>query len=285
MAQIIRASHLGFCFGVRDALAVAADDEHPEQTVVYGELVHNRDVTDWLHARQFETVSETQRDEIPQRDRVLITAHGISDKRRQSLLAAGKQLIDTTCPLVGRVHDTARKLVQADYHVIVIGRHDHVEVQGITEDLPDGGWNVVQTPASVGRYDATRIGIVCQTTMPGDIAEACRDEITRQNPQATIRWINTICRPTRQRQSAVDTLCDSVDVVVVVGGSNSNNTRRLTQRCRMRGVLAYQVQSARELQRKWFQDVTSIGLTAGTSTPDTTIDAVENRIRELTTPE
>ncbi|WP_442509917.1 4-hydroxy-3-methylbut-2-enyl diphosphate reductase [Novipirellula sp. SH528] len=281
MVQIIRAEHLGFCFGVRDALATAQSVSHPEQTSVYGELVHNQDVTRDLSARQFELLSEVDRETLPDRPVVMVTAHGISNQRRKRLMDAGKELVDTTCPLVRRVHDAAMMLVERGYFVVVIGKRDHVEVLGIVEDLPPGRWAVVSDPADVPRQLGSEIGIVCQTTMPEEIALACRDRIAELHPDSSIRWVNTICRPTRQRQAAVDLLCEQVEVVVVVGGSNSNNTRRLVDRCIASGCQTYHVQSADDLKSEWIDHCERIGLTAGTSTPDATIDAVQQRIVEL----
>lgn len=282
MATIIRASHLGFCFGVRDAVQAAKEIRQPEQTAIYGELVHNADVNQWLNDRDIATIPETQRDAVPQRSQVMITAHGISDTRRSQLVAAGKTLIDTTCPLVTRVHDTARKLADQNYFVVIIGSRNHVEVQGVIEDLPAGTWAVVEKPDDVQHYPTQRIGVLCQTTMSDENATECRDEITAQNPNAVLRWINTICRPTRQRQSAIDALCEQTETVIVVGGVNSNNTRRLVQRCRSLGCIAHHIQNPEDLQKRWFAGVSSVGLTAGTSTPDETIDLVESRIQMLT---
>ena len=218
---------------------------------------------------------------MPDRPSVMVTAHGISEKRREHLVASGKELIDTTCPLVRRVHDTAMKLADRDHFVVVIGNKQHVEVLGVVEDLPMGRWAVVASPVDVRLYHGKKIGIVSQSTMPEDVAGDCRDRIVELNPQASVRWVNTICRPTKQRQSAVDQLCQQVDVVVVVGGINSNNTRRLVERCESQGRPAHLVQSANDVRCEWFVQRQKIGLTAGTSTPDETIDAVEARIAEL----
>jgi 4-hydroxy-3-methylbut-2-enyl diphosphate reductase len=196
---------------------------------------------------------------------------------------AGKQLIDTTCPLVRRVHQAAMGLIDRSYYVVVIGNPQHVEVQGIVEDLPKDRCAVVRTATDVIDYEATNIGIISQTTIPDDLAEQCRTEIANQNPEATIRWINTICRPTRQRQNAIDKLCQQVNLVIVVGGKNSNNTRRLVQRCLTNDVQAYHVQSPADLDRAWLVGHDRIGLTAGTSTPDDTIDAVQQELNRLTT--
>lgn len=282
MTQIIRATHLGFCFGVRDALEAASQVAQPDQASVYGELVHNSDVTNSLKERRFELLAETERDVVPDRPLVMVTAHGISQTRRRLLLDSGKELIDTTCPLVQRVHDAATRLADRGYFVVVIGNANHVEVLGVVEDLPPGSWDVVSDPADVAAYDAARIGIVCQSTMPEELATRCRDRVAECNPGASVRWVNTICRPTRQRQAAVDSLCEQVEVVIVVGGANSNNTRRLVQRCESLGRPAHHVQSAADIQPEWLAGRARIGLTAGTSTPDATIDAVETRLRELT---
>lgn len=282
MVQIIRAQHLGFCFGVRDALTAAEQLDSPNETVMYGELVHNADVVRSLTQRGVEVLDEHNRTLVPERPNVLVTAHGISNHRRRELTSAGKHLIDTTCPLVRRVHDVTQALVDRGFYVVVLGMPDHVEVQGIVEDLPEGGWQVVSDEADIQPLKHFQLGIVCQTTMPEELALRCRERLTKLNPQATIRWINTICRPTKQRQSAVDQLCDQVQAVVIVGGANSNNTRRLTQRCIDQGCQAYQVESAAELRAEWFDTCERIGLTAGTSTPDEVIDQVETRLRLLT---
>ena len=281
MTQIVRAQHMGFCFGVRDALKAADAADAPDQTAIFGELVHNADVVSRLQNQQFQLISETSRESIPERQTVMITAHGISETRRQDLIDAGKQLIDTTCPLVRRVHEAAIGLSKRGYFVVVVGKQDHVEVLGVVEDLPQGSWAVVSSPDQAARFASENIGVICQTTMPEELGVACRDQIAELNPQATVRWINTICRPTRQRQSAVDELCRQVEVVVVVGGMNSNNTKRLAERCIALGKTAYHVQSADDVQKEWVSHVARIGLTAGTSTPDDIIDSVEARIREL----
>ncbi|MEL6895052.1 MAG: 4-hydroxy-3-methylbut-2-enyl diphosphate reductase [Planctomycetota bacterium] len=283
MVQIIRAQHMGFCFGVRDALQLAADHPDAERTTIYGELVHNPIVNDQLSRSGYETVSETQRDQVPDRPQVMITAHGVSNKRRVQLQQAGKQIIDTTCPLVDRAHQAAAELIAEGYFLIILGRPKHVEILGITEDLPEGQFDVVGTLDAIKHYaDQQRIGIIAQTTMPPDAAQRCRAEITRRNPHATLRWIDTICRPTRQRQSAVDSLATMVDLVIIIGGRNSNNTAALTARVQAAGTRGYQIESAEELNAGWFRRASRIGITAGTSTPDATIDSVESRIAEIT---
>ena len=270
--KVIRADALGLCFGVRDALAAAAEVPAPEGVTIHGELVHNERVLVQLQQRGFAMQNERDRG-VPATERVLITAHGISDRERRRLIDAGKTLVDTTCPLVRRVHQAAQTLAADGYHVVIIGRPGHVEVQGIVEDL--AACTVIASVDDVETWPHRRLGLVCQSTTPPSLAEAVVAEVRRKNPAAEIRFIDTICHPTRDRQHAVEQLCRQVDAVVVDGGANSNNTRQLVALCEARGTRAHHVQSAADLSPAWFTACTTIGLTAGTSTLDETIDEVE----------
>lgn len=270
--RILKAQDMGMCFGVRDALAKTRTISNPVQVTVFGQLVHNPLVGERLAARGFSMLDESQRCHLPDSTHVLVTAHGISEKMRATLLAAGKQLIDTTCPLVKKAHAAARRLQDQGCHIIVIGTPGHVEVNGIVEDL--SSFAVVENPQAAATYPFTNLGIICQTTTPTTVAAAVRARIVQLNPHARIQFIDTICQPTKDRQTALEQLLHQVQAMVVVGGHHSNNTRRLVDRCRQRGVLAYHVQCAEELQPQWFAGVQTVGLTAGTSTLPETIDAV-----------
>jgi 4-hydroxy-3-methylbut-2-enyl diphosphate reductase len=277
--EVVRATELGMCFGVRDALAILDDCSEPETVTIHGELVHNEVVLQRLEERGFSSAAETDRDGLPATTRVLITAHGVSDAERSRLIAAGKELIDTTCPLVVRAHRAATTLANEGRHVVVIGKRGHVEVRGLVGDLPS--FTIVQGPMDVDAYPFPRLGVVCQTTTPDRLASATLDAIKAKNPHAEVRFIDTVCHPTRNRQRAVEELLDQVDAVVVVGGKNSNNTRELAARCREQGARVLQVSSASEIDQDWFTGVERVGLTAGTSTLPETIDEVEAALREL----
>jgi len=277
--KIIKADVLGMCFGVRDALAIIDDVQNPAGVTIHGELVHNERVLDNLTDRGFQMIGEQKRRPLPMTDTVLITAHGISEKERERLQGAGKKIIDTTCPLVTRAHDAAQKLQAQGCHVLVIGKRGHVEVQGIVEDLVS--FDVIQSPDEVRTYPHGKLGIMCQTTTPVAHADVIRTAIKDKNPQAEIRWIDTVCHPTKDHQKALERLMDQVEAMVVVGGQNSNNTRQLVLRCQARGLPAYHVQGAEDLKPEWFEGLEIVGLTAGTSTLDETIDAVENALQHM----
>ena len=277
--KIITANAVGMCFGVRDALQILAEVDQPQSVAIYGELVHNDTVLYQLETRGFQKVSETQRNELPAAPRIVITAHGISQRRRQELVDAGKTLIDTTCPLVARVHCAAQDLAATGAFVVVIGRADHVEVEGITGDLES--FAVVSSVADVRTYLAARIGVVCQTTFPTDEAAAIVRQIEICHPTICVEWVDTICQPTKDRQQALLELLVRVQVVVVVGGRRSHNTLRLVETCRKRGMATFLVEGPEELDPGWFEGFETVGLTAGTSTLPETLQRVNARLIEI----
>ncbi|HTI49500.1 MAG TPA: 4-hydroxy-3-methylbut-2-enyl diphosphate reductase [Planctomycetaceae bacterium] len=274
--HVILADSFGLCFGVRDALSLAERTRDPQSVTIHGELVHNERVLHHLSGRGFHVTPESDRKTLPTTPRVMVTAHGISDRERGRLESAGLRLIDSTCPLVQRVHRAAQALAAAGRYVLVIGRPGHVEVQGIVEDLSD--FEIVDRPEDVHPYPEQRLGIICQSTTSPRLAEQVQAVIREKNPHADIEFVDTICQPTRDRQEAVRRLLPQVDAVVVVGGRNSNNTRELAALCEAGGKPAFHVQSADDLDPQWFRDCRTVGLTAGTSTLDETIESVRNAL-------
>lgn len=275
--KVIRAEALGLCFGVREALNYIERISEPERVTVYGELVHNAKVNERLARLGFRRLSENGREEAPPATpAVLITAHGISNRERGRLAAGGHEIHDTTCPLVRRAHRTATQLDSEGYFVLLIGRRGHVEALGLTGDLRRS--EIVESPAQVREYEAGKIGVICQTTTPDSVVTAVLKRIYALNPGKDIRFIDTVCRPTRERQQALARLLPEVDALVVVGGRKSRNTAELAEKAVSRGVRAVRVESAAELEPAWFGGCDVVGLTAGTSTLDATIDEVHHAL-------
>ena len=281
--QVIRAEAMGLCFGVRDALEYTTSVADPQNVTVYGELVHNEKVNRRLAERGFRRMPEQGREgAAPETAAVLVTAHGISHAERARLEAAGRQVLDTTCPLVRRAHEAALRLEAEGCLVLVIGRRGHVEVRGLVGDLRRS--EVVESPAEVRCYEAARIGVLCQTTTTDVLARAVLQEVGARNPGKLIRFVDTVCRPTRERQQALERLLPQVDALVVVGGRNSRNTGELAESARARGVRALQVESAADLDPYWFAGCRTVGLTAGTSTLDETIAEVHQALLAMPVP-
>ena len=233
--KVVIAEALGLCFGVRNALEAARRIEQPTEITVRGQLAHNPLVNRELADRGF-IVAKEHEAAIPTTQGVLVTAHGISDRERAALVAAGKRIVDTTCPLVKQAHASAIELQRQGFHVLVIGQRNHVEVQGLTGDL--ASFDVLESSRDIQRWRHAKLGIIAQTTCPERDALAMVQRVRRMNPEAQVRFVNTICKPTRDRQVALEKLLDQVDVLVVVGGRNSNNTRRLVRRSLARHVPA-----------------------------------------------
>jgi 4-hydroxy-3-methylbut-2-enyl diphosphate reductase len=276
--RVRRAAHLGMCFGVRDAIALAHDTVRQRPVTVLGELVHNETVLTDLQSRG---VRFARQPEEATTDTVMITAHGTSDRLRARLHADGFNVVESTCPLVHVAHRALRELVTAGFHPIIIGQRQHVEVRGMTGDLDE--FDVVLTEQDVEQLQPhARLGIVSQTTQPIERVRHLVQLIRARFPDAEVRFRDTVCQPTKQRQSAAIELAQQCDVVIVIGGSNSNNTRELVATCSRHCARVHHVQQAGDLCAGWFHDAESVGITAGTSTPDSTIAEVEKWLRNLT---
>jgi 4-hydroxy-3-methylbut-2-enyl diphosphate reductase len=183
--------------------------------------------------------------------------------------------------LVKKAHRSLECLVLAGYFPVVIGKRDHVEVRGLTTDFPDAV--VVLETGDLSRIPsgAEKIGVVSQTTQPIDRVEDLVAEIETRFPEADVRFLDTVCQPTKDRQRAIYELCENNDTIVVVGGNNSNNTRELVETARRLGCRAFQVESAADLERRWFFRSKRVGVTAGTSTLDETVHEVAERLRRI----
>ena len=273
---IIQARALGMCFGVEDALELAGSLERPEEVTILGEIVHNPQVMHSMEQRGFLVQPEDSRQQLPPSERVLVTAHGISERYRQRLQEASKEIVDTTCPLVTRVHKMASFLHRQGYRLVLVGKPGHVEVLGITEDYPDTA--VLPHPTSVTPGLGARLAVLAQTTTPPSLFEEVLEAVRTTHPQSEVRAVDTVCRPTRDRQSAIRELLARVEAVVVVGGPRSNNTLRLVEQARQCGLPAWRVDGPEDLEESWFAGVSRVGLTAGTSTPRAAIEGVHRRL-------
>jgi len=211
---------------------------------------------------------------------VMITAHGTSQHALNLLRERNLNVIEATCPLVHVAHRAVARLVQSGFHPVIIGKRDHVEVRGLTEDLAE--FDVVLSEAEVDALkERPRFGIAAQTTQPIERVGHLVALIEQRFPKSEIRFIDTVCQPTKQRQLAAIELTKQCEVIVVIGGAHSNNTRELVATCSRYCARVYHVQAPDGLRPEWFSGAQSVGITAGTSTPDEVIDLVEQGIRGI----
>ena len=273
--NILRAEHLGMCFGVRDAIALALKQSDAEPITILGDLVHNETVLAELRQHGIQFQNDAREATTPT---VMITAHGASMRRVNAARAQGLNVLSATCPLVHVAHRAVKQLVREGFHPVIIGRRDHVEVRGLTEDLAD--FDVVLSEQDVEQLAwKPRFGVAAQTTQPIEKVRQLVAAIRWRFPNSEVKFVDTVCQPTKQRQNAAAELAEKSDVAIVIGGANSNNTHELVNTCRRHCDRVHHVQTAADLRAEWFRPDDTVGITAGTSTPDSVIQGIQQRLQ------
>ncbi len=265
------------CFGVRDAIDLAIEHASAGPLTILGDLVHNPSVLEALKARGIAIAHDVADVKTPT---MMVTAHGTSERMLARTRALGLTVVEATCPLVRVAHRAVAALARDGYHIVVVGQRDHVEVKGLTGDLDR--FDVVLADEDVlALEEHPRIGVAAQTTQPVEKVRHTVELIRRRFPQSEVRFFDTVCKPTKERQTAAIDMARQADVVIVVGGRSSNNTRELVKTCARYCRRVHHVQTAADVEPGWLDGANVVGLTAGTSTPDDVIDRVEARLREL----
>lgn len=281
--KVKMASVMGFCYGVRRAISLlekAAEEPGVGCMETLGEVVHNRQVVSRLAAKGISPVENIAQLNCPM---VAITSHGVGPGVLAELQSRSYRVVDATCPWVRRAQRAAHKLAEAGFAVMVLGDADHPEVKGVLEWAGDAGR---VTQGNVDRLYTEfphRLGVLSQTTQsPRAFAEFVKKVTDRFLPGGVeLRVVNTICDATQKRQEAALKLAHDVDIMIVVGGRGSANTRRLAEICSAQGVTTYQVETAAELEPKWFRGKRCVGVTAGASTPDEVIQEVIHNLEKM----
>ncbi len=277
-ARIEIARHAGVCYGVERALTLATDAAHSAEGPVstLGPLIHNPIVV-----RELEQAGVVTAHTVDDCDggTVVIRAHGVVPQVVEAAQARGLQVIDATCPYVKKVHVAAAKLVREGYQLIVVGESGHPEVEGIMGHAGDGA-DVVSVPSDLDEIKlARKVGVVVQTTQTPDALAAV---VTALLPRVgELRVVNTICAATQERQDSAAELAARADVMIIVGGKNSGNTRRLAQICAARCEHSHHIEDASELDASWLVGAELIGVTAGASTPAAHIDRAVDALNAL----
>jgi 4-hydroxy-3-methylbut-2-enyl diphosphate reductase len=277
--KIQLAEHYGLCFGVRDAIAQAEQLAREGPLTILGELVHNPVVRERL--TQMGVVQGALGDSASAgTSQVMITAHGVSDRKLSEWRRAGFGVADGTCPLVRHAHEQLRLLVSLGYFPVVIGQPGHVEVEGLIGDFP--GAAVVEKTGDIDRLPhRARYGVISQTTQPADKVQALVEALRQSRPESEVRFSDTVCQPTKNRQNALRKLIAECDTLVVVGGRNSNNTLQLVAAATLAGLVVFHIERPDELDPGWFRHAEVVGVTAGTSTLKETVAAVLARLEQI----
>ena len=278
--EILLAKDMGFCWGVRRAIDImerAADERGSIASV--GPIVHNPQVVKELEEKGVRTGwTPGDADSLP----IAITAHGVGPEVLAEAHEHGSEVIDTTCPIVTRSQRWARKMAEAGYTVLVFGDPDHREVKGVLGWAGNKGLAIADGEPLPEELPS-RVAVISQTTQSPERFAAFVAKLLaeRLGEISELRLVNTLCDVTSGQQAAARELAQEVDLMLVVGGKSSANTRHLLEVCREEGVTAYHIESAQEVEPEWLSGRERVGLTAGASTPDSAVEAVAERLREL----
>ena len=303
--EIMVAKHAGFCFGVKKAIEIAEETaaKNDGKTYVYGQLVHNEQVIEDLQKKGIEFVENI--DDIPENAVTVLRDHGepgtTYKKLQQKNIIKDGKLNDATCPLVNLVHNVAIKLKNNGYEVIIFGKKDHPESIGTSYHIKGKDTFIVEDPGDasyvvdyINKNNLNKVALISQTTMSVTGYKELIDNINKisstkfgelhlsmKDMDRSFVFVDTICNPTKQRQSDTEEIAKKADIMIVIGGKNSSNSKELASKSEEFGVETYFIQSADQLQKDWFNKKEHIGVTAGASTPHSLINEIVIRIQNM----
>lgn len=275
--RITIAKDAGYCFGVRDAVNLAFESAEEYGSVyMLGDIVHNERVVQDLGEAGAKVVRNLE--EIPKGAPVLFRAHGTATGLWEEAGKKGVTVIDATCPLVREIHDEVRKLEEEGRTIIIIGDHGHDEVVGIASQVTQP--IVLATPLEAQSLrKIKRAGVVSQSTQTIENVQAIINILMTK--VFDLRFVNTICFPTKRNQLQIKDLAQESDVMIIIGSFTSANSKRLTELAKQINPHTYQVNSASDLKREWFDSAERVGVSAGASTPDYLIEEVHKGIQSF----
>ena len=275
--KILLAKDAGYCFGVRDAVSLAYETAEKEGEVfMLGDIVHNENVVEELEEAGVKVVNIL--DKVQDNKPILFRAHGtVPDVWKESKMRE-MEVVDATCPLVTEIHEEVKKLHSENRKIIIIGDHGHDEVNGIKEQVENA--IVVANPEEAMQLrKIKKAGVVSQSTqMIENVQEIINILMTKV---FDLRFVNTICFPTRRNHEQIKNLSEICDIMIVIGSFTSANSKRLTELAKMRNERTFQVTSAEDLEIDWFQNSDTVGVSAGASTPDNIINQVLDKIKSI----
>jgi len=275
--KILLAKDAGYCFGVRDAVDMAYDTAQKHDDVyMLGHIVHNENVVNDLDKAGARVVASI--DDVPDGKPILFRAHGTTVNTWDDAKTKDMNIVDATCPLVWEIHEEVKKLEKEGRKIIIVGDHGHDEVVGIASQVNNP--IIVASPKEAKALKKTkRAGVVSQSTQTiENVQEIINIIMTKV---FDLRFVNTICFPTKRNQTQIKELAKQCDVMVVIGSFSSANSKRLTALAKDRNKNSYQVTCAEEIEPKWLEGVETVGVSAGASTPDNIIHDVIIKIKEI----
>ncbi len=280
MREIIIAENAGMCFGVRKAVeeAFRSASKHDKDIFIKGELVHNQHIVDKLERAGVKKIEDIS--EVPKDKRLIIRAHGDVKDVYDYCKNNNIEITDCTCIFVKKIQDLAKKLEKEGYHIVIIGKKEHPEIKSIASRL--NNFTIIRDKDEISKISRLKThektGVIVQTTYKKEDFEIIAKELERCCNELKI--CNTICSATSQRQKSAKKTAKKVDVMLVIGGKNSSNTRSLYEICK-RIVDSYLIENKADIRKEWLSGKSRIGITAGASTPQIIIDEVVEYINRI----
>lgn len=277
--KVIIAKNAGFCFGVKRATLMAfekASEEGGTKTCTLGPIIHSPQVVERLEAKGVRVINSLA--EIDE-GRVILRSHGVTAAEVQEAYQKGLDVVDATCPFVKKAQNQVKMLSDAGYDMVIVGEKDHPEVEGIVSYAKGKVFVVASAAEASTLPKMKKIGVIAQTTQSYQTLEAVAGICLSKTQE--LRVFNTICDATAVRQAEAMTIAGEVDCMIVIGGFNSANTRRLAEICMAIQPNTHHVETADQLSPLWFAGAGAVGVTAGASTPKWLIDEVFEGINAL----
>lgn len=271
--KIIFSENYGFCFGVKRAYESL--NKVKGRAYTYGPIIHNPQVVEYFNKRGIHPVKSLNK--LKKGEKLFIRAHGVPHNTINSARRKGLAVCDLTCPYVKKSQILAQDLEKQNYKVFIIGQKIHPEVKAIMGNLKAASI-IENINEAKDIKKQKKIGIICQTTSNIEKAPAIINELKRKS--TVVKIYDTICQATKERQAAALRLAKRSDMVIVIGGKNSSNTKKLKELCE-KYVSTHQVETARELNKNWFVHKKIIGITAGASTPNWIVSQTVQKIKSL----
>ncbi len=275
MLKIELASSYGFCFGVKRAIKIA---EGSSDSATYGELIHNADEISRLKDN-FNVKTLTTMSELKDENNIIIRTHGITKNDLKSLQDSGKKIIDATCPFVTKPQNIVEKMSSEGYDIVIFGDKNHPEIKGVMSYSKRAVFVVLSSDELKGVKISKKVALISQTTKKiEDYQKIAAYLMSRCNE---VRVFNTICNATLENQEAARELANRADVMIIIGGKNSSNTKQLYLICKQYCFDSYHVENETELKKEWFVGKKLCGISAGASTPDWIIQNVVDEIEKF----
>ncbi len=279
--EVILAEQAGFCFGVdRGMEQVEEWISSGKQVFTYGPMIHNESVLDNLSNRGVRVIHSASELSGEKSGVVVIRSHGVTKAEQAALEKTGLTIVDGTCPYVKKIHNYACKYSEKGYHILIIGDAAHPEIRGICGWVKDGNYSVVNSEEELNKISISqenKVLILVQTTYNLNKFKYLVEKFRKTRYDTIVR--NTICTATKERQEAAKELSYLVDAMIVIGGKESSNSRKLFEICSENCVNTYFIQTVQDLKTVDFSRCEKVGITAGASTPNNIIKEVQNYVR------